>query len=97
MFGTLGKMRVKPGKRDDVIAFMNDPRGAQMKGYRSTYLLVPEEGDEVVLAVMYEDKDSYFAMVHDPAVDENFGKLMELLDGEPEWTDGEWLAGPSSS
>jgi hypothetical protein len=42
--------------------------------------------------VMYEDKDAYFAMVHDPRVDENFGRLMELLEGEPEWTDGEWIA-----
>jgi hypothetical protein len=30
-------------------------------------------------------------MVHDPQTDENFGKIMELLEGEPTWTDGEWL------
>ena len=43
---------------------------------------------------MYEDKDAYFAMVHDPATDENFGKIVALLEGEPAWTDGEWL-GPA--
>jgi len=42
--------------------------------------------------VMYDDKDAYFAMVHDPATDENFGTIMELLQDEPAWTDGEWIA-----
>jgi heme-degrading monooxygenase HmoA len=92
VFGTLGRMKVKPGKRDDVVAFMMDPAGSSMPGYRGTYVLLPEEGDEAIVAVMYEDKDAYFAMVHDPRVDENFGRLMELLEGEPEWTDGEWIA-----
>jgi len=40
---------------------------------------------------MYNDRDAYFAMVHDPQTDENFGKIMALLEGEPTWTDGEWL------
>jgi len=35
--------------------------------------------------------DAYFAMVHDPQTDENFGNIMALLEGEPTWTDGEWL------
>jgi len=30
-------------------------------------------------------------MVHDPKTDENFGKIMELLEAESSWTDGEWL------
>ena len=40
---------------------------------------------------MYDDKGAYDAMVHDPKTDENFGKIMKLLDAEPSWTDGEWL------
>jgi heme-degrading monooxygenase HmoA len=95
VYGTLGRMRVKPGKRDDVVAFMTDPRAAEMPGYRGTHLLLAEEGNEAIVAVMYEDKDAYFAMVHDPRVEENFGHLMELLEGEPEWTDGEWASAPA--
>jgi hypothetical protein len=44
--------------------------------------------------VMYEDKDAYFAMVHDPATEANYPQLLELLEDEPTWTDGEWIAGP---
>ena len=93
MYGTLGRMTPKDGKRDELIAMMNTtPTGAAANGYRGAYVLKADEGDDVVVAVMYDDKDAYVAMVHDPQTDENFGKVMELLEGEPTWTDGEWLA-----
>jgi hypothetical protein len=34
-------------------------------------------------------------MVHDPQTEANFGKIMELLEAEPSWTDGEWI-GPEA-
>jgi heme-degrading monooxygenase HmoA len=93
MYGTLGRMTPKAGRRDELVAMMSEPpEGEAAKGYRGAYVLKADEGDEVVVAVMYEDKDAYFAMVHDPKTDENFGKVMALLDGEPSWTDGEWLS-----
>jgi heme-degrading monooxygenase HmoA len=89
-------MRPKPGKRDELVAMISTPpSGAAANGFRGAYLLKADEGDEVVVAVMYEDRDSYFAMVHDPQTEENFGKIMELLEAEPSWTDGEWL-GPEA-
>jgi len=96
VYGTLGRMKVKPGKVDDVVGHLkNPPSGEARKGYRGAYLLVADEGEEVVVAVMYEDKDAYFTMVHDPATEANYPKLLELLEDEPTWTDGEWIAGPT--
>jgi hypothetical protein len=86
-------MRAKPGKLEELKAHLIDPQAAATRGYRGSYLLVTEEGDEVVVAVMYEDKDSYFEMVHDPRTDENYRRLLTLIEGEPSWTDGEWIAG----
>ena len=95
MYGTLGRMTAKAGRRDELVALLNQARtGEGAKGYRGAYVLKADEGDDVVVAVMYEDMDAYFAMVHDPATDENFGKIVALLEGEPAWTDGEWL-GPA--
>jgi hypothetical protein len=68
------------------------PSGAAANGYRGGYVLKPDDGDDIVVAVMYDDKDAYVGMVHDPQTDENFGKIMELLEDEPTWTDGEWLS-----
>jgi len=95
VFGTLGRMKVKPGKLEDLKAHLNDPQAAAQRGYRGSFVLVAEEGDEVVVAVMFADKDSYFEMVHDPRTDENYQRLLMLIDGEPSWTDGEWIAGPT--
>jgi heme-degrading monooxygenase HmoA len=93
MYGTLGRMRPKPGKRDELVELLRTPpSGAAANGYRSAFLLKADEGEDVVVAVMYEDKDAYTTMVHDPQTDANFGTIMELLDREPSWTDGEWIA-----
>ena len=93
MYGTIGRMMPKAGKRDDLVALMSaPPTGAAAEGYRGSYLLKADEGDELVVVVMYEDQDAYSAMVHDPTTDENFGKVMGFLEGEPTWTDGEWIA-----
>lgn len=96
MFGTLGWMKARPGKLEELKAHLGDPQAAAMRGYHGSYLLVAEEGDEVRVAVMYEDKDSYFEMVHDPRTDANYQRLLTLVEGEPTWTDGEWIAGPSA-
>ena len=93
MFGTIGRMRPQAGQRDALIGMLSaPPGGVAANGYRGSYLLKAEEGDELVVAVMYEDRDAYFAMVHDPQTDENFGRIMALLEEEPSWTDGEWIA-----
>jgi quinol monooxygenase YgiN len=93
MYGTLGRMRPKPGKRDELVELLRTPpSGAAANGYRHGFLLKADEGDEVVVAVMYEDQAAYSAMVHDPQTDANFGRIMELLEAEPTWTDGEWIA-----
>jgi heme-degrading monooxygenase HmoA len=85
-------MTPKPGKRDELVALLSSrPTGAAARGFRESLLMKADEGDEVVIAVIYEDKDAYVAMVHDPATDQNFGKIMAILNEEPTWTDGEWL------
>jgi hypothetical protein len=78
------------GKDGRARSFHDDSEGANAKGSRFSSLLAADEGNDAVVTVIFEDKDSYFEMVHDPKTDENFGKIMVLLEGEPSWTDGEW-------
>lgn len=93
MYGTIGRMTPKAGKRDELVALLSrPPSGAAAAGLRGGYVMKADEGDDVVVVVMYEDHPAYTAMVHDPATDANFGKIMELLEDEPTWTDGEWIA-----
>ena len=41
------------------------------------------------MVAIFPDKDSYCANADDPEQDQWFRKLMEHLDGEPQWHDGE--------
>ena len=92
MYGTLGRMTPKAGKRDELIALMSAPQaGGAANGYRGGYLLKADEGDDVVVAVMYDDKDAYVAMVHDPPDRRELREIMALLQDKPTWTDGEWI------
>jgi hypothetical protein len=90
VYGTVGRMQVKPGKMQELVALMSNPEGATARGFRSSAILVADDGNEAVVTVLFDDKESYFEMVHDPKTDENFGKIMGLLEDEPAWTDGEW-------
>jgi hypothetical protein len=98
VYGTLGRMTPKEGARDEVIALMSEPpAGGAAKGYRGSYLLKTDDGD-VVVAVMYEDKDAYFAMVHDPKTDENFGRSWRCSRANPRGPTGSgWARSDRSS
>lgn len=42
-----------------------------------------------IMVAMFQDKASYVANAEDPDQDRWFKRLMEHLDGEPQWNDGE--------
>ncbi len=89
MFGTVGRLKVKPGKLDELIAtFAAESR--QPEGSLGSYLYKVEgKENELILAVAFRDKESYFKNADDPAQDESYRKLVKLLEGPPTWEDGE--------
>ncbi len=40
-------------------------------------------------AVVFESKEAYWALADSPEHDVRYRKLLKLLEGEPEWHDGE--------
>ena len=92
MFGTVGRLKVKPGKLDELIATFNaDQR--EVDGSMGWYLYKVEgKDDELILAVVFRDKESYFANADDPSQDEAYRKMVALLEGPPTWEDGEIIA-----
>jgi quinol monooxygenase YgiN len=89
VFGTVGRLKVKPGKLDELVALME---GNQREPEGSLgYYLYKVEGkeNELILAVAFRDKESYFKNADDPAQDESYRAMVKLLDGVPTWEDGE--------
>jgi len=94
VYGTLARMKIKRENLEALRAAAEERRGREVPGYRASYVLVPDDwNDEIVLAVMFDDKESYTKNAHDPATNEDFVKMRALLEDDPEWTDGEWREG----
>jgi len=92
MFGTVGRLKVKPGKLDELIAaFAGEQRN--IEGHIANYLYKVEgKENELILAVVFRDRDSYMRNADDPAQDDQYRTLVALLEGPPSWEDGEILA-----
>jgi quinol monooxygenase YgiN len=85
----VGRLKVKPGKLDELIAvFSGDDR--QPEGSLGYYVYKVEgKENELILAVVFKDKESYFKNADDPSQDDAYRKMVSLLDGVPTWEDGE--------
>ena len=93
MYGTVANIRVKAGHGDDLKRIMqewNVERKPKVKGALSSYLFeLDSDPQDWILVALFEDKEPYEANADDPEQDKWFRQLMEHLDGEPQWHDGE--------
>ena len=89
MYGTIAKMRVKPGHTDAIMQAMKD-EPTDIRGYIGFQLYRSDEDANVFwMSVQFQDKESYQANADDPRQDELYQKLVEHLEAPPEWHDGE--------
>ena len=92
MYGTIARMKVKRENLDALKALATDTESRVVPGFRSANVLVPDEwDDEILLVVMFDDKESYTKNADDPAQHQDYLKMRALLEDDPEWTDGEWV------
>lgn len=97
MYGSIFRMKPKPGQKDAVLKHVNDwssVRSKQVKGYVANYLLETEDGDLIGCAV-FADEEAYRANANDPEQDKWFQQLRVNLEGDPDWNDGtihQWKA-----
>jgi len=91
VYGTVARMKIQREKVDELRALMTTIESRQVEGYRSTHILIPDDGrDEVIMVVYFDDKATYVKNADDPKMHEDYVKYRALLDADPEWTDGEW-------
>lgn len=89
MYGTVAKMEVLPGKREELKALIDSQMAATpVAGYIKSYGLMENDTDTLWVTVLFEDKDSYMANADDPAQNERYMAMRALLASDPEWHDG---------
>ena len=97
MYGSIFRMKVKGGQEQRVVEVFSQweqERKPKVKGAIAGLLLRPDsKPGELIGVAVFEDKPSYRANADDPEQDKWFRKLLENLEEDPEWEDGEYVAG----
>ena len=90
MYGTVAKMRVKPGKLADLQKLTADEEMMNIPGLVSTTLYqFDKDPSELIMAVVFTDKAAYFKNAESPEQNQRYEEFVALLEGPPEWNDGE--------
>jgi hypothetical protein len=86
-FGSIFRMQVKPGKKQELISqFMDTSGGRTPPGMVAAYAF-DTGGDELWGVAVFDDEKSYRANAEDPDQDAEYRKWRELLTADPEWHD----------
>jgi heme-degrading monooxygenase HmoA len=90
MYGTVARMRLKPGMEAKLKEDMEQYDQLKIPGFVSTVVYrTDRDPNEIYIAVVFKDKQSYRANADDPKQDERYKKMRALLAADPEWHDGE--------
>jgi len=95
MYGTIFRMRVKPGKENDLRAAFDNwehERKPKVTGEVASLVLKSDKVPGEFLGVaVFKDKKSYTANAADPEQDKWYKQMRLLLESDPEWNDGDYI------
>lgn len=90
MYGTVARMRAKPGVEAQLAEQMRIFEQAHVEGALGSYVYqMDNDPSEYWLAVIFTSKEAYVANAQSPEQDARYRQLLEYLAGPPEWHDGE--------
>ena len=89
MFGTVARLRVKPGMEDALRADFERQKQNTIPGLIGECLYrLDRDPQEIVLVVLFESREAYVANAQAPHQHEDYLRLLTFLEAEPEWHDG---------
>lgn len=94
MYGTIGQLHIKPGMASQFKQLLQDQARAfetgQVAGFVASYAYrMDDDPNNYHIAVLFESREAYWANARSPEQDSRYRQWLLLLDGEPEWHDGE--------
>ena len=89
MFGTIARYRVKPGRVDQFMGEMGSFEGNPPEGWLyHTVFRSTTDPNEIWMSVVFQSEELYKKSAGSPEMDSQYRQMLEHLDGEPEWHDG---------
>ena len=94
MYGTIGRFRMKAGMGAQFRQLMDEQaqavEHARIPGLIAHYgYQMDADPNDYFLAVIFESREMYLANAASPEMDARYRQWLPLLEGEPEWHDGE--------
>jgi quinol monooxygenase YgiN len=90
MFGTVAKMKLKPGSYEKMQELMKGFEEQPVKGFLfNTVFRSQKDPNEIWLVVGFEDEASYRANADNPRTNEMAEQYQKMMTAPPEWHDGE--------
>lgn len=90
MYGTVARMRAKPGAETELAEQMRIFEEAHVEGAVASYVYrMDSDPSEYYLAVVFTNKEAYVANARSPEQDARYRQLLAYLEGPPEWHDGD--------
>ena len=93
MYGSIFTLKVKSGHEEELLNLFKSYDQDRPKGGVAWIVLNADSKEEWVGVAVFASKEEYVANAERPEQHENFVQMMEHLESEPEWTDGEFLIG----
>jgi quinol monooxygenase YgiN len=91
VYGTIAKMRVKPGKEEELRETMG-VEGRDTPGFVFAHVYrMDDDPQTLMLAVAFDSRESYRANAESPEQNAEYEAYRALLEEDPEWHDGEIL------
>lgn len=89
MFGTVARLRCKPGGVEWVRAWFDVQSRRPMRGWVATTLFAADDDPQTVwVSVLFESREAYVANAETPVQDQLYHQMLSGLESPPEWHDG---------
>ncbi|MGA3031436.1 MAG: hypothetical protein ABSE58_12000 [Candidatus Limnocylindrales bacterium] len=90
MYGTIARLRIRKDAEGGLRGVMNAMESRPVAGFIASYVYrLDSDPQDLMLAVIFADREAYVRNANDPAQDAQFRELRQLLESGPEWNDGE--------
>jgi heme-degrading monooxygenase HmoA len=98
MYGTIARMRLKEGMEEQAQAYMQKYEDVEIPGSRAAYMFrMDADPREFYLVAVFDSKEAYVANANSPDQNARYEEMVSMLEGPPEWHDGEVLYSETSS
>ena len=89
MFGTVANYQLKAGHEQQFLDEMREFEGQPPAGWvYHTVFRSTKDPNEIWLSVVFESEEAYRMNADSPEMDREYRRMLEHLEGEPEWHDG---------